>query len=67
MTAEDYLRMVAFELHDLPWRTRRDLFAELRGHLNELPANTDLRPRWERRRSTRPTCARPPASSGAAA
>jgi hypothetical protein len=42
MNAEDYLRVVSFELRDLPWRTRRDLIAELRGHLGELPVDTNL-------------------------
>jgi hypothetical protein len=42
MIAEDYVRMVAFELRDLPWRMRRDLVSELRGHLDELPPGTDL-------------------------
>jgi hypothetical protein len=40
--AEDYLRMVAFELRDLPWKTRREIVCELRGHLDELPPATDL-------------------------
>lgn len=42
MTAEDYVDRVAFELHDLPWTTRRELVAELRAHLGELPDGTDL-------------------------
>jgi hypothetical protein len=42
MTAEEYLRNVGYRLIDLPWSTRRDLLAELRAHLNELPADTDL-------------------------
>jgi hypothetical protein len=42
MSAEDYVRLVAFELRDLPWRMRRDLVSELRGHLDELPPGTDL-------------------------
>lgn len=45
MIAEDYLGMVASELRDLPWKVRRDLVSELRGHLDELPADTDLRAR----------------------
>lgn len=45
MTAEAYLRSVAHGLRDLPWRVRRDLLAELRGHLDELPAGTDLKAR----------------------
>lgn len=42
MTADDYLRRVSLALRDLPWRQRRDLVAELRGHLAELPADTNL-------------------------
>jgi hypothetical protein len=42
VTAEEYLRRVDFELRDLPWRTRRDLVSDLRGHLTELPEGTDL-------------------------
>ena len=42
MTADDYLRRVSFELRDLPWKMRRDLISELRAHLDELPAETDL-------------------------
>ena len=45
MTAEEYLRRVGFWLRDLPWSMRRDLLAELRGHLDELPPDTDLRER----------------------
>lgn len=45
MTADDYLRLVAFELRDLPWRARRELVSELKGHLAELPAGTELRTR----------------------
>lgn len=41
MTGDDYLRLVTFELRDLPWRTRRDLSAELERHLAELPPDTD--------------------------
>lgn len=42
MTAEEYLRRVEFWLRDLPWRQRRQLLAEIRDHLAELPARTDL-------------------------
>ena len=42
MTAEDYLRRVDVAVRDLPWRTRRELNSELRGHLAELPADTDF-------------------------
>jgi hypothetical protein len=45
VTAEDYVRRVGFALVDLPWSTRRDLLAELRGHLGELPAGEDLEAR----------------------
>lgn len=45
MTREDYVRSVSFELGDLPWRQRQDLLAEIRGHLAELPADTDLEAR----------------------
>ena len=42
MTVNDYLRQVEFALRDLPWRQRRELVEELRGHLAELPPDTDL-------------------------
>jgi len=42
MTPEEYLRSVGYRLVDLPWSTRRELLSELRGHLEELPADTDL-------------------------
>jgi hypothetical protein len=42
LTAEDYSRDVESALRDLPWRKRRDLVADLRGHLAELPPATDL-------------------------
>jgi hypothetical protein len=42
MTAEEYLRSVGYRLIDLPWKTKRELLSELRGHLEELPADTDL-------------------------
>jgi hypothetical protein len=45
VTHDQYLRNVGHSLRDLPWGVRRDLLAELRGHLNELPADTDLRAR----------------------
>ena len=66
MTADDYLRSVSFELRDLPWGQRRDLLTEIRTHLDELPAGTDLGRGWERPRNTPPTCARPQAWSAAA-
>ena len=37
MTRDEYLREVGFALRDLPWRQRRDVLADLRGHLAELP------------------------------
>lgn len=42
MTAEDYVRRVGFALVDLPWKTKRDLLAELREHLAELPQEMNL-------------------------
>lgn len=45
MTRDEYLRRIDYWLRDLPWGTRRDLRAEIRGHLNELPADTDLEAR----------------------
>ncbi len=43
MTRDEYVRNVGWWLRDLPWSTRRDLLAELRDHLDELPADTDFR------------------------
>jgi hypothetical protein len=37
------VRDVGYWLRDLPWSTRRDLLAELGGHLDELPADPDVR------------------------
>jgi hypothetical protein len=45
VTADEYLRRVWFAFYDLPWRTKRELVDEIRGHLDELPADTDLRER----------------------
>lgn len=42
MTADEYIRQVEVALRDLPWSQRRDLVAELRAHLAELPPDTDL-------------------------
>lgn len=42
MTRDAYVRSVGWWLRDLPWSTRRDLLAELRGHLDELPTDTDF-------------------------
>ena len=39
MKADDYLRRVDAGLSDLPWGVRRDLIAELKAHLEELPAD----------------------------
>lgn len=43
MRRDEYVRDVGWWLRDLPWSTRRDLLAELRTHLDELPADTDFR------------------------
>jgi hypothetical protein len=43
VTRDEYVRDVGWWLRDLPWSTRRDLVTELRGHLDELPADTDFR------------------------
>jgi hypothetical protein len=45
VTPNEYLRGVDFWLRDLPWGMRRDLIAEIRAHLDELPPGTDLRER----------------------
>lgn len=37
MTRDEYLREVELGLRDLPWRQRRDLVADLRNHLADLP------------------------------
>ena len=42
MRPDEYVRNVGWWLRDLPWSTRRDLLAELRDHLDELPADTDF-------------------------
>jgi len=42
MTRDEYLRRVEYRLRDLPWGARRDLLAEIRAHLDELPPDTDL-------------------------
>jgi hypothetical protein len=42
VTHDEYLQRVRYWLVDLPWSTKRDLLSELRGHLDELPAGTDL-------------------------
>lgn len=63
MTADDYLRRVGYALGDLPWKMRRDLISELRTHLSELPPTLRFDLGWGRRKSTRPTCEQPRASS----
>jgi hypothetical protein len=45
MTRDDYVRQVEWALRDLPWSERRNLVADLRSHLAELPADTDLEAR----------------------
>jgi hypothetical protein len=42
VTADSYLHRVDAALRDLPWKMRRDLVSELRVHLAELPAESDL-------------------------
>ena len=42
MTRDNYVRNVGWWLRDLPWSVRRNLLRELREHLDELPADTDL-------------------------
>lgn len=42
MTADEYIRQVDRALNDLPWSQRRDLIADLREYLAELPPETDL-------------------------
>ena len=39
MKTDDYLRRVDAALSDLPWSVRRDLVAELKAHLEELPTD----------------------------
>jgi hypothetical protein len=43
VTRDEYVRNVGWGLRDLPWSTRRDLLKELRGHLDELPTDSDYR------------------------
>ncbi len=45
MTSDDYILQVEQALSDLPWSQRRDLIADLRQHLGELPPETDLETR----------------------
>ena len=42
VTPDEYIGRVEEALRDLPWRQRRDLVAELREHLAELPPGTDM-------------------------
>jgi hypothetical protein len=67
MIAEDYVRMVAFKLRDLPWRIRRDLVSELRGHLDELPPGTDPGERLSRPHEYAAEMRSPPSSRSGAA
>ena len=66
MTADDYLRSVSFQLNDLPWGQRQELLAEIRTHLDELPAGTDLTARLGTPDEYAADLPRPPASSVAA-
>lgn len=45
MTADSYLRRVDAALRDLPWKMRGELVSELRIHLAEIPAESDLEER----------------------
>lgn len=45
MSADDYVRLVSYELRDLPWKQRRDLVSEIESHLAELPPETNFRER----------------------
>lgn len=45
MTAEEGIRRFEWAIRDLPWKTKRDLVAELREHLAELPPGTSLEER----------------------
>jgi hypothetical protein len=42
VTANEYTREVERALRDLPWSQRRDLVADLRNHLTDLPPDTNL-------------------------
>jgi HAAS domain-containing protein len=42
MTGDRYVQAVEMELLDLPWRVRKDLVADLRVHLADIPAHEDL-------------------------
>lgn len=43
VNSDAYLRRVDAALSDLPWNVRRDLMAELKAHLEELPADEAAR------------------------
>jgi HAAS domain-containing protein len=45
MTTDDYLKDVSLQLRDLPWKVRRELVSELKGHISELPTGTSFRQR----------------------
>ena len=45
LTSDEFVRRFAFALRDLPWRTRRELVADLEDHLAEIPADSELRDR----------------------
>jgi hypothetical protein len=42
VSRDDYVRAVEQQLRDLRWKQRRDVSADLRRHLAELPGGTDL-------------------------
>lgn len=42
MTGDRYVAAVEMQLLDLPWRVRKNLVADLRVHLAEIPAQEDL-------------------------
>jgi hypothetical protein len=42
VTRDEYVREVGYQLSDLPWGMRCNLLADVRGHLDELPPETDL-------------------------
>jgi hypothetical protein len=42
MTRDPYVRAVELQLLDLPWSVRKNLVADLRVHLAEIPAGEDL-------------------------
>jgi len=42
VSREEFVRRFGFALRDLPWRTRRELAADLENHLAEIPPDVDL-------------------------